>query len=393
MKVVLYCQYVWGMGHLMRALELARALARHSVTLVVGGPEVAAALPDHVALVRLPPLHMDERFTTLIADGAAAAELEAVKSARRRMLFELFARQRPELFIVELYPFGRSAFEFELVPLLEAVRAGRFGRIGCVCSLRDVLVEKRDPEAYRARVAALLNRFFDLLLIHSDARLLPLEETFGPLDAIRIPWAYTGFIAPRPDFAAGGRLRRELGLAPGERLVVASAGGGRSGFPLLAAVLEGCRRLQSRLALRLELFAGPFMPESEFAALAARAGEGIGVSRFTARFIDYLCAADLSVSLAGYNTLMALLATGVPALVLPYTRQREQPLRVEKLRPFLAIEVLHPDGLHPEALAASIATGLERPRRPPLAGPALDGARVAAEILESRFGPRGPGST
>ena len=54
MNVIIYCQYVWGMGHLVRSLELARALSDHDVALVAGGQDVALDLPGHVNLVRLP---------------------------------------------------------------------------------------------------------------------------------------------------------------------------------------------------------------------------------------------------------------------------------------------------------------------------------------------------
>ena len=59
MNIIFYCQYVWGMGHLVRSLEFARALAEHNVTLIAGGQEVALDMPDHVDFVRLPTLYMD----------------------------------------------------------------------------------------------------------------------------------------------------------------------------------------------------------------------------------------------------------------------------------------------------------------------------------------------
>jgi predicted glycosyltransferase len=378
--IVLYCQYVWGMGHLFRSLELARALAGHRVILVAGGPEVAVEPPGHVELVRLPDLHMDEQFTMLLA-GAAGASLAAIQRARADALAALFDRARPQVFIVELYPFGRTAFGFELEPLLEAIRRGGRGRVRTVCSLRDVLVEKRDPAAYEARVLEALHRWFDLLMIHSDERLLPLDETFGRFGDIRIPKVYTGFVAPRPDLENGRRLRRDLGLNPGEKLVVASCGGGRSGYRLMKPVLEACRRL-TRRRLRLEAFCGPFMSAAEFDELAAMAAAGLGVHRFTPRLVDYLSAADLSISLAGYNTCMNLLATGVPALVLPYARQREQPLRVEKLKACLPIEVLGEEDLDPPRLAQAIERGLGRQRQTPAGALNLDGAANAARYLE-----------
>ena len=85
-------------------------------------------------------------------------------------------------------------FGFELEPLLADIRKGRFGQIRSVCSLRDILVEKKDPTAYEERVIRRLNRHFDALLIHSDPEILRLEETFSRVADINIPVAYTGFI-------------------------------------------------------------------------------------------------------------------------------------------------------------------------------------------------------
>jgi predicted glycosyltransferase len=368
------------MGHLFRSLELARALAGHRVTLVAGGPEVAVDLPGHVELVKLPDLHMDEGFTTLFA-GTPDASVAAVQRERASALEAVFERVRPQVFVVELYPFGRTAFGFELEPLLEAVRRGRYGRVRTVCSLRDVLVEKRDPAAYEERVLNALHRWFELLLIHSDERLLPLQATFTRFAEIRIPKIHTGFVSARPDPEAGRRLRRRLGLAPEEKLVVASCGGGRSGYRLIQAVLAAGRRFRGR-RLHLEAFCGPFMEAAEYDALRALRAAGRNVRRFTPRLIDFLSAADLSISLAGYNTCMNLLATGVPALVLPYSRQREQPLRVEKLKPYLPIEVLDEGDLEPERLARAVERGLHRRRRAAAAELNIEGAATAARILE-----------
>lgn len=381
MTIVIYCQYVWGMGHLFRSIELARALAGHRVILVAGGPEVALDVPGHVEIVRLHELHMDERFTTLLP-GAPGPPLAAIQRARAAALASLFEHHRPQLFIVELYPFGRTAFGFELEPLLEDLRRGCYGRVRTVCSLRDVLVEKRDSAAYEARVLERLHRWFDLLLIHSDERLLPLGETFHRGEDIRIPKVYTGFVAAQPDLENGRRLRDELGLSPEEKLVIASCGGGRSGYRLMKSVLEACRR-PSDPALHLEVFCGPFMAADEFNELHAMAADGQGVRRFTPRLIDYLAVADLSISLAGYNTCMNLLATGAPALVLPYARQREQPLRVEKLKAFLPLVVLGEDDLDFRRLGQAIERGLGLKRQARAAALNLDGAANTARFLES----------
>jgi len=60
------------------------------------------------------------------------------------------------------------------------------------CSLRDILVEKTNQAAYEKWVLDLLNGFYNLLLVHSDPRLITLEETFAQVDKISIPIHYTG---------------------------------------------------------------------------------------------------------------------------------------------------------------------------------------------------------
>jgi predicted glycosyltransferase len=380
MKIIFYCQYVWGMGHLFRSIELVRALSEHDVILIAGGQEVDVGLPENVTLVRLPVLYMDEQFTTLIA-GEPERNVEDLQRERKEILFSLFEEHKPELFIIELYPFGRTIFGFELKPLLESIRQGKFGEVKIACSLRDILVEKKDPQAYEERVIHDLNTFFDLLLIHSDPELIPLDGTFSRLNDIQIPIRYTGFVTRHVEPKAGTKLRQELGIDSEEQLIVVSAGGGRSGFDLLNTVLDAYRLLPNADKIRLEMFSGPFREPEEHKKLAAKATEGIRVRRFTKRFLEYLSAADLSVSLAGYNTCMNLLVTGIPALVFPYPQQQEQPIRVEKIKPFLPMKILEDKDIAPPSLCHQIRQMLLEPKRSDLLAINLNGAENAARYL------------
>jgi predicted glycosyltransferase len=380
MNIIFYCQYVWGMGHLVRSLEFARALSDHDVTLVVGGQQVEVDRPDHVELVRLPVLYMDEKFTRLIP-GDPGQSVKHVQRERKSALYSLFEKKKPDLFIVELYPFGRSIFGFELEPLLDEIRAGRFGRVKAVCSLRDILVEKKDPPVYEKRVLEKLNRYFDALLIHSDAGLQRLDETFSRARDIEIPLVYTGFITQQTDPAGGRKLRQELKIAPGESLIVASAGGGRSGFNILTSVLDACKLLRGSLPIRLEVFSGPFMENEAYEKLVACSGPGIRIQRYSRRFLDYLDAADLSVSLAGYNTCMNLLVTQVPALVYPYARQQEQPMRVGKIKHMLPMKILNAEDIQPDRLSDHIVQMLSQKRNFKTLPIDLNGAANAAKFL------------
>lgn len=368
------------MGHLVRSLEFVRALSDHDVTLVAGGQDVAVDLPDHVDFVRLPALYMDEMFTTLIP-GDAARSVAQIKQARKELLYTLFDQKQPDVFIVELYPFGRSIFGFELEPLLEDIRAGKFGAVKTVCSLRDILVEKKDPVAYEHRVLQKLNRDFDALLIHSDESLLRLNETFSSADNIKIPVVYTGFITQQADPVNGRLLRQELGISSEQKLITASAGGGRSGYKLLSSVLDACELLRDRLNFRLEIFSGPFMEDQEFDRLAARSAPGTRIQRYTRRFLDYLYAADLSISLAGYNTCMNLLVTRVPAIVYPYTRQREQPMRVAKIQNLLPMKILNEEDVRPARFSDCIIHMLGEKRSLKTLPIDINGAANSADFL------------
>jgi predicted glycosyltransferase len=387
MKIIFYCQYVWGMGHLFRSIEVARALSEHEVILVVGGREVDIELPEHVTLVRLPGLYMDEQFTTLIPEDADKT-IAAIQRKRQEILFSLCQTHKPDLFIIELYPFGRTIFGFELQPLLDSIQQGRFGKIKVVCSLRDILVEKRDPKAYEERVLNHLNTHFDLLLIHSDPAIMPLDETFSRVNDIPIPIFYTGFVTRKVKPAAGKKLRRELAIAAREKLIVASAGGGRSGYTLLSNVIEAAHQLADSQQIRLEMFTGPFRDEGEFKKLSANSTKRIRVRHFTKRFLDYLSAADVSVSLAGYNTCMNLLVTRVPALVYPYLQQREQPLRVGKIKNFLPIKILQDKDLNPIPLGDHIQQMLGASRPSDGVSLNLDGAENSARYLIEWMGSR-----
>jgi predicted glycosyltransferase len=387
MKIIFYCQYVWGMGHLFRSIEVARALSDHEVILVVGGREVDIDLPEHVTLVRLPGLYMDEQFTTLIPEDPDKT-IEDIQKKRKEILFSLCQTHKPDLFIIELYPFGRTIFGFELQPLLDSIQQGKFGKVKVACSLRDILVEKRDPKAYEKRVLNHLNAHFDLLLIHSDPEIMPLDETFSRVNDIRIPIFYSGFVTRKVKPAAGKKLRRELAIAAQEKLIVASAGGGRSGYTLLSNVIEAAHQLPNSQQIRLEMFTGPFRDGDEFKKLAANSTKRIRVRRFTKRFLDYLAAADVSVSLAGYNTCMNLLVTRVPALVYPYFRQREQPLRVAKIKNFLPIKILQDIDLSPILLGDHIQQMLGASRPSDGVPLNLDGAENSARYLIEWMGCR-----
>jgi predicted glycosyltransferase len=357
MKIIYYCQHVLGIGHFFRSLEICKAFAGHEVILVTGGSRVPVSLPRHVHQMHLPELMMNQEFSILYTNEEGKS-VDQVMQERQQRLIHLFETEAPDLFIVELYPFGRKAFRFEIDPILEGIRSGILPPSRVICSLRDILVEKKDPVAYEARVIDLLNRYFDALLIHADPRVLTLDETFSRMKDIAVPIVYTGFVTPKPAPDAGAKLRQQLGLDREETLIVASAGGGTVGNILLEAVVEAFESLNTDKPSHLHVFTGPFLGDDAFERLKQRPNRRMRISRFTSDFLSYLSGADLSVSMAGYNTCMNIAAAQVPALVWPFPQNREQGLRAARLAELGILRVLTDEELQPQRLSAIVQQGI-----------------------------------
>ena len=359
MKILIYCQHIWGVGHLFRVIEICKALHEHRVLLVSGGPQVDVSLPEHVREFRLPGLMTDRNYNGIFPIDKSKT-LDQVKRERQKLLYDFFKKEAPDVFVIELYPFGRRAFRFELEPILLRIRNGSPPASRVVCSLRDILVEKKDPVSYEKRVVDTLNRYFDALLIHSDPTFVKLDETFSHIADIAIPIVYTGFITPKPAPEARHQLRQQLGISDHEILIVASAGGGKAGIVFLPPLIDALGHMHTNSPIHLHIFTGPFMPDEEFNHLKRSTTKNVQISRFTPHFLSYLAAADLSVSMGGYNTSMNILSAEVPALIWPYPGDREQGLRAERLARIGIVSVIREKDLQPARLGARMNQVLSR---------------------------------
>jgi predicted glycosyltransferase len=96
----------------------------------------------------------------------------------------------------------------------------------------------------------------------------------------------------------------------------------------------------------------------------------------------YLAGATLSVSQAGYNTVLELVAHGVRAVVVPYEGSGdEQPLRAELLAARGLLEVVREAELTPARLAQAMDATLGRPDFPAPVRLDLAGATRSVAIL------------
>ena len=348
--VLFYVQHLLGIGHVQRAAIIARALGRAGlkVVLVTGGPPVPGLDAGAAHVVQLPPLRTrDETFSELVdLDGRPIDD--AWKAARAEHLCAVYRAAAPRVLMTEMFPFGRRQLRFELLPLLEAARAAT-PRPHIVCSLRDVLTDPSKPGKAQWMVDT-FGRLFDLVLVHGDPDVLPLARSFpmaaGFADKIR----YTGYVVREPT---------PIGTPGNGDEVVVSTGGGAVGARLIQAALAA--RGDTPLANDIwRILIGHGLPESAYGDLVRTAPTGVVVERARPDFPALLARARLSISQAGYNTVLEVLAAGVPAVVVPFAAggETEQSLRARVFAAHGLLTVVEEAQLSGPRLAAAVVEAL-----------------------------------
>ncbi len=380
--VLVYVQHLLGIGHLRRVAVLVRSLdqAGLKVVLVSGGMPVEGLDIGAAGFVQLPPARaMDETFKVL-ADAHDQPIDEAWMAARRDRLCALYHKLRPRVVIIELFPFGRRKMRFELLPLLDAARESH-PRPQILCSMRDVLVDDKNAEKTGWMIET-FERYFDLVLLHGDPNFLPLERSFSRAHEIASRLRYTGYVLDDAPLAAPEDKA-------GEGEVIVSMGGGAVGAPLVEAALA-IRSLTPLKDVIWRFLIGPNMPETSFQAIAARAPAGTLVERSRPDFRALLAGGRLSISLGGYNTVLEVLAAGIPAVVVPYSggTETEQTLRARLLANRNLLTVVHEADLSPATLAAAVRAALAQgaeSQMSRLAGLDTSGADKTVQIVRERL--------
>jgi predicted glycosyltransferase len=379
--LLFYCQHSIGMGHLTRSFALAHALAEDfAVVFLNGGPfPPSLRAPDGVTVIDLPPLGMVDGHNLISRD--TRFNVEEAKNIRRDLVLQTVATFDPQVVLIELFPFGRKKFAFELLPLLKAARR-RQSRPLVMTSVRDILVNSRpDRQHHDDRARWISDRYFDAVLVHSDPLFARLEESFSPRQPLRIPVFHTGFVLPE---------RKQPVAAERHRHILVSAGGGMAGYPLFWAALEAHDILWRQHKIPMRLIAGPFLPEDQWQELVS-AMEGrpwLTVTRSVPDLCLEMRQAAVSVSQCGYNTSMDILSSRVPAVVVPYAegREDEQLNRAERLADLGALRLLPPQHLNAAALAQSMRECLDF--QPNSCRLDLNGAANTAELIQRLNGAR-----
>lgn len=376
MKTLIWVQHLLGMGHLMRAAALARALADKGIdTLLVSGGAVPSLVDSGAAkIATLPPCRAADVTFKVILDENDTPATDAWWADRADQLNRIVDDFDPDVLITETFPFGRRRFRDELLPVIESRRAAQ-PQTMIVASVRDILVtatpEKDDWMVEAAR------RNYDLILIHGDPKTIRFEDSFHRAADIMGSAEYTGYIVSASNVAA------PPGVGKGE--VIVSCGSGALGKSLFRATVDARALSQSASTLTWRMLAGYGIAQPLFDEISARAPTGMIIERARPDFMALLARARLSINLGGYNTIMDVISTGVPSVVVPISAEgeTEQEQRAQLFAERGLVVCLPERDLTPQSLAAAADRAMTL--TPPSHGIDTAGIDRSVDILVERY--------
>ncbi|MEP3247968.1 MAG: glycosyltransferase [Sneathiella sp.] len=374
LRVLFYVQHLLGIGHLRRTATLARNMVRSGldVTVVSGGHEIDIDLGG-ARIVQLPATRATDLYFKTLVDEDGNQIDDSWRQMRAAKLLELYHETQPDILITELFPFGRRQMRFELLPLLEAAK-------GCerppliVSSVRDILVAQTKP-GRNDEMLALVEKYFDKVMVHGDPELISLDQTFPHTARIKDKIHYTGYVVDRTGVKGGAD-------APGSGEVIVSSGGGAVGTTLLKTAMQA-KPLSAAADRTWRMMVGTTVEANIFDDLRSIAPEGVIVERARRDFTTLLMNCAVSISQGGYNTVMEILHAKCRAVIVPYAGgvETEQTMRAELLARKGALYIADEEGLTATLLAAKIDEAL----RGDISSAAIDvaGAEKAVTLLKN----------
>jgi len=385
--VMFYVQHLLGIGHVRRAAVIARAMTKRGLTVsvVIGGMDVPNVDFGSAQVFNLPPVRATDGTFKVLLDDTGTVIDDAWRDGRRDKLLDLFATLKPDVLLLEMFPFGRRQFRFELIPLLEAAHKAS-PRPLIVSSVRDILVQKTKVER-NVEMAQLANEWFDMVLVHGDPSVATFDTTFPQYDSIKQLVRYTGYVAV-PNNGIGDGLKD--GAGTGE--IVISMGGGAAGKPLIETALAAFP-LAKTSNQTWRFLCGPNLDEETYQSFRDEAPDGVIIERNRTDFPVLLKNCLVSVSQGGYNTIMDVLLARSSAIIAPYSEsdESEQCFRAELLQQRGLLRLIEHDRLTPALLARSIDEMAET-KPASISGIDFSGAETTARIIAELAGGGTPSS-
>ncbi len=397
LRIALFTHDTFGLGHVKRSLNIICALAKRApnaaILLITGCPALHALkdLPSNADCVKIP---------TVVKTGSGDSQpphlslsVSETTILRARIVKETVLAFSPDVFIVDNFPLGSRA---ELLSVLQALEPLPTKTI---LGLRDILdapdVVQQDWK--RQGIYDVLERYYDKILIYGLQNIFDVVKNYalGPQIAKKV--RYCGYLTDTsPLDYKPAEIRAQLGV--NGSFVLATGGGGGDAYPLLSTFIESVSQLKGVDSV---IFTGPLMGKADRAKLMGKWKENasIIIREFVPDLRPYLKAADVIVSMCGYNMAAEILALKPQAIVVPRTwrygehanrngtrQEQEQIMRAQALEHFGFIHLLEPEKLNAKQLSGKISEILASPGKKSPKRINVQGAENAAqEIIETIF--------
>lgn len=362
MKLMVYSHDAFGLGNIRRMVAiceyLLKAIPYLSILVVSGSAALhQLRLPEGLDYIKLPCLGRDHAGTLgvkfLKTDTSATIRLRA------ELIRTAAAHFQPDLLLVDKKPNGLQG---ELHPTLDYLTL-KLPKTRLVLLLRDILdspeatIVQWQRENYYTLAEALYHQVW--IVGTPDIFDAPREYQFSP--ALRAKTQFMGYVRRGDGLRSATEVRRSLDLSAADRLALITPGGGGDGFRLVDSYLKSLAAMPAATQLISLVVGGPEMPAAERQTLVdkIRGNPHQHWLEFTDDLASYMGAADVVVSMGGYNTVGEILSLQKPAVVVPRTQPvEEQWIRARRLAELGLFATIHPDHITPNRLAQAVVQEL-----------------------------------
>ncbi|MGB5080736.1 MAG: glycosyltransferase [Burkholderiales bacterium] len=362
-RVLIYCHDTFGLGNVRRMLAIAKDLVdcdpETSVLVVSGSPMLHAfRIPPRVDYVKLPCLArtVQGEYKVKYLD----LSYDRLITLRSNLILSAVLDFDPAVIIVDKKPFGVAN---ELAPALELLRR-RNRHPGMALLLRDILdhPDATTPVWRKNGYFDAVSEFYDQVLVVGSRDIFEAGKEYDFPPNARRKLRYCGYLGRERSKFDRKTLRARLGVGK-DPLVLVTAGGGEDGYRVLSSYLAGLRASPPGEDVRSLLVCGPEMAKAQHQRILEDAASlpKVSVIEFSDDMMGLMEAADLVVSMSGYNTVCELLTLKKRAILVPRVRPvLEQWIRAERLARLGLMRAIHPDALTPEGLMGAVVEELGR---------------------------------
>ena len=359
----MYSHDSYGLGHIRRTMAIATHLLapRINILILTGSPIAGRfSFPEQIDFVRIPGMikKTNEEYLPLSIKINARHALDIRKS----IITATAKTFQPQLFIVDKEPLGLRK---EVLPTLKWLQRCR-PDTRAILGLRDVMDDAATVKKnwIEKGVYQILESLYAEIWVYGNREFYNPIVEYDISESISQKIHFTGYIPRKiPAKEAVRNLRKELGIQEQEKLVVVTTGGGGDGYLVMQNYVTMLESVPERLPFKSVLVTGPFMPKNKRRKIFKRARKlGVRTYHFYRQMEKLFAAADLVVTMGGYNTLCEILSQGTPSLVIPReTPRKEQMIRAQAFKRQNLVDYIPWGEFTPQILQEKILGLLESP--------------------------------